>query len=237
MPLSAHMASMTEPQEDFRSHFVYRLFSADEDLLYVGVTYDVAARFINHHSKPWWPEVNQWKITATPSRVVALYLEAEAILTEHPKYNIDIPTWGRFRALRSRADPDHVINESDRMLLLEAENTRLRLEIKALSSAFPRESRPITESSPEPLARPNVTLPALLSGRSHKDVEFLRAMAVDDGPSLTADIGRRIGAKPPLVSKYRSRLLDAGLIERTGHGMLNLAIPDLRELLRTPLAA
>lgn len=226
---------MTEPQDDIRSHFVYRLFSEDEDLLYVGVTYDVATRFVNHHSKPWWSEVAQWKITTAPSRFVALYLEAEAILTEHPKYNLDIPSWSRFRALRSRADPDNRISENDRMLLLEAENARLRMKIKVLSSAPTRVLPPAAGAKPGPVVHPSVTLPALLSGLSRKDVEFLKAMAVDDGPSLTADIGRRIGAKPNMVSNYGLRLLDAGLIQRTGYGALDLAVPDLREFLRAQL--
>lgn len=229
------MPSVTEP-DDFRSHFVYRLYSADEDLLYVGVTNDVATRFLNHHAKAWWPEVAQWKITTAPSRVVALYLEAEAILTEHPRHNVDIPSWSKFKALRSRADPSSVVTTSDRMLLLEAENARLRQQIRAMSSPPSQAPSLATELGDTAFAsRHDVSLPALLSGLSRKDVDFLKAMAIDDGPSLTADIGRRIGARPNLVSKYRTRLMAAGLIDAVAHGQVNLSTPGLREFLRTPL--
>lgn len=77
-----------------------------------------------------------------------------------------------------------------------------------------------------------VVIEAALATVSGKDREFLRAMAQDDGPSTTGDVGRRIGAKPTLVSKYRTRLLAAGLIEQVGHGIVDFAIPGLREHLR-----
>jgi len=73
---------------------------------------------------------------------------------------------------------------------------------------------------------------AALATASAKDREFLAAMAVDDGPSLAGDIGRRLGAKTNLVANYRSRLLAAGLIESTGHGKVDFAIPGLRQHLR-----
>jgi predicted MarR family transcription regulator len=73
--------------------------------------------------------------------------------------------------------------------------------------------------------------PALATA-SAKDREFLHAMSTDDGPSTTADIIHRTGSRPTLVAKYRNRLIDAGLIESTGHGKVDYAIPGLREYLR-----
>jgi hypothetical protein len=73
---------------------------------------------------------------------------------------------------------------------------------------------------------------AALSAASARDMDFLRAMADDDGPSTAADIGRRIKAKTNLVANYRSRLLAAGLIEAAGHGKVDFAIPGLRQHLR-----
>jgi Mn-dependent DtxR family transcriptional regulator len=64
-------------------------------------------------------------------------------------------------------------------------------------------------------------------------MEFLRAMAEDDGPSTSGDIGRRLGAKTNLVANYRARLLAAGLIEPAGHGKVDFAIPGLRRSLRS----
>ncbi|WP_104054275.1 MULTISPECIES: ATP-binding protein [unclassified Arthrobacter] len=74
---------------------------------------------------------------------------------------------------------------------------------------------------------------AALAAASPKDLDFLAAMAEDDGPSLAGDIGRRIGAKTNLVANYRSRLLAAGLIESAGHGKVTFAIPGLRQHLRS----
>jgi sugar phosphate isomerase/epimerase len=73
---------------------------------------------------------------------------------------------------------------------------------------------------------------AALATVSPKDLDFLHAMAEDDGPSVAGDIGRRMGARTNLVANYRSRLLAAGLIEATGHGKVDFAIPGLRQHLR-----
>ncbi|GAA2143967.1 ATP-binding protein [Arthrobacter humicola] len=73
---------------------------------------------------------------------------------------------------------------------------------------------------------------AALATVSPKDLDFLHAMAEDDGPSVAGDIGRRIGARTNLVANYRSRLLAAGLIEAAGHGKVGFAIPGLRQHLR-----
>ena len=44
-----------------------------------------------------------------------------------------------------------------------------------------------------------------LAAASPKDLDFLHAMAEDDGPSVAGDIGRRIGARTNLVANYRSK--------------------------------
>ncbi|MCI0141096.1 ATP-binding protein [Arthrobacter bambusae] len=77
-----------------------------------------------------------------------------------------------------------------------------------------------------------VVIEAALATASAKDREFLHAMSTDDGPSTTADIIHRTGSRPTLVAKYRNRLIDAGLVESTGHGKVDYAIPGLREYLR-----
>lgn len=77
-----------------------------------------------------------------------------------------------------------------------------------------------------------VVIEAALATASSKDLEFLHAMAIDDGTSATGDIIQRTGSSPTLVAKYRTRLLAAGLIESAGHGKLVFAIPGLREYLR-----
>ncbi|WP_369045637.1 AAA family ATPase [Sinomonas sp. P10A9] len=77
-----------------------------------------------------------------------------------------------------------------------------------------------------------VVIEAALSSASHRDLDFLRAMAEDDDASSVGDIGARIVAKPNTIGNYRSRLIDAGLIEPAGYGIVRFAIPGLREHLR-----
>ncbi len=77
-----------------------------------------------------------------------------------------------------------------------------------------------------------MVIDAALATTSPKDLEFLRAMAEDDGPSSTADIGQRLGDRKNTVSNYRSRLIDAGLVQPAGRGYVGFAIPGLREHLR-----
>jgi len=71
-------------------------------------------------------------------------------------------------------------------------------------------------------------LQALSSG----DRRFLSAMAVDDGPSRTADIARRLGVSGPYAGQYRLRLLAAGVITAPKYGWIDFAIPGVREHLR-----
>ncbi|MFJ4028174.1 AAA family ATPase [Paenarthrobacter sp. NPDC089989] len=76
-----------------------------------------------------------------------------------------------------------------------------------------------------------VVIEAALSTTSERDRDFLQAMAEDAGPSSTTDIGKRTGLRPNAVGNYRTRLLDAGLIEAAGYGAVDFAIPGLREYL------
>ncbi|WP_308492459.1 ATP-binding protein [Microbacterium terrisoli] len=77
-----------------------------------------------------------------------------------------------------------------------------------------------------------VVIDAALSTVSPKDLDFLRAMSVDDTASTTADIGRRLGDQKNTVGNYRARLIDAGLIQPAGRGRIDFALPGLREHLR-----
>lgn len=101
----------------------------------------------------------------------------------------------------------------------------------------------LAESKEAPLARAEVdlavaaahrkntrvVLAAALATASPKDIEFLQAMAEDDGRSSTADIGRRLGDAKNTIGNYRARLIDAGLVQPAGRGLLEFAIPGLRE--------
>lgn len=90
--------------DDARTHYLYRIFDATGQLLYIGITHDVGARFQQHRAdKSWWHERDTHTVEEAPTRADVLYLEAKAILTEFPKYNRDIPSFARFDVLRSRA--------------------------------------------------------------------------------------------------------------------------------------
>jgi len=78
--------------------------------------------------------------------------------------------------------------------------------------------------------------PALTSA-SGIDKSFLFAMARDDGPSKMADIQRRLDVDVNYASQYRLRLIAAELIEPTGHGYVDFALPYLREYLREHAAS
>ncbi|GAB3243277.1 ATP-binding protein [Nocardioides dilutus] len=71
-----------------------------------------------------------------------------------------------------------------------------------------------------------------LNDLSDVDREFLVAMAVDDGPSSTAEVARRMGRSSQYVNTYRGRLMAAGVIEAPARGKVDLSIPYLRETLR-----
>ena len=65
------------------------------------------------------------------------------------------------------------------------------------------------------------------------DHDFLFAMAEDEATSDFASIKERLGVSPGYASKYRSRLIAAGMVKAAGHGKLAYAPPYLREYLRT----
>ena len=74
-------------------------------------------------------------------------------------------------------------------------------------------------------------LEATCNELSAVDIEFLMAMTCDDGASTLADIAERMGVKSNYASKYKARLLAAGVIEQRRRGRYTFALPGLREYL------
>ncbi|HIY22946.1 MAG TPA: AAA family ATPase [Candidatus Brachybacterium merdigallinarum] len=76
----------------------------------------------------------------------------------------------------------------------------------------------------------NVHGPALrdLSGRK---AEYLHAMLEDDGPSQVAEIAERMGIDGANQNVHRSRLIHDELIRPAGRGLVEFAMPYLREAL------
>ncbi|WP_134772239.1 ATP-binding protein [Ornithinimicrobium flavum] len=71
-----------------------------------------------------------------------------------------------------------------------------------------------------------------LRGVPEGQLAYLRAMAVDDGPSATADIASRLGVTKGHQNVQRTRLIERELVVATGHGRVDFALPYLREHLR-----
>lgn len=76
-----------------------------------------------------------------------------------------------------------------------------------------------------------------LAGASAIDKSFLLAMARDDGPSKMQDVQERLKIDANFASQYRLRLIASELIESTGHGYVDFALPYLRDYLREHAAA
>ncbi len=70
-----------------------------------------------------------------------------------------------------------------------------------------------------------------LNTLSEVDITFLKAMVEDNEFSKVADIAKRMGVRADYVQIYKRRLLDAGVIEQCGRGVLRYAVPYLRESL------
>lgn len=62
--------------------------------------------------------------------------------------------------------------------------------------------------------------------------DYLGAMAKDDGPSSTGEIAARLGVSMQYQNVYRDRLIEGELIRPAGRGLVDFALPYLREHLR-----
>ena len=75
-----------------------------------------------------------------------------------------------------------------------------------------------------------------LDSLSSVDRTYLLAMAQDDGPSSTSVIAERLGKGVSYAGNYRARLLEAQVIENKGYGLVDFAIPYLRQYLKDHIA-
>ncbi len=66
--------------------------------------------------------------------------------------------------------------------------------------------------------------------------DYLLAMALDDGPSNTGDIARRLGKTPQYANVYRDRLIREDYITATDYGKVDFKMPYLREFLQSHAA-
>ena len=67
---------------------------------------------------------------------------------------------------------------------------------------------------------------------SKGDVRFLEAMLDDAGASSLADVSARMGVKSNYASKYKERLLTAGILGEAGKGSYTIDLPGFKDYVR-----
>lgn len=71
------------------THLLYRLYDADEQLLYIGRTNDLKHRFSRHAKvQPWWGDVARSAVETLPDLETLKAAEKAAIIEEKPLHNI-----------------------------------------------------------------------------------------------------------------------------------------------------
>jgi hypothetical protein len=74
-----------------------------------------------------------------------------------------------------------------------------------------------------------------LSGLSEKDIQFLKAMAIDEKQSKSKDIRERMRVSNSYFQQYRIRLLQHGLISPEHRGAYSFTLPYMGEYLKGQL--
>lgn len=69
-------------------HALYRIYDDAGQLLYVGISKNPAARFMQHTNKPWWPDVRGITIDWYANGELVRSAERRAIHVEKPAHNI-----------------------------------------------------------------------------------------------------------------------------------------------------
>ncbi len=182
---------------------VYRLYSKDGTLLYVGVTRNIPERFYQHEVyKHWWPHVARKTMNWYGSRTAALAAEAAAIVSERPVYNI--------AGVSSEEDdptPKTGRRRNWSVSMLEAE---------AKMSAWVEAGAPESPASP---AKPPRADPAHVE-IARRIEAAIRSGGLPANVKLPPDlvIGEWYGASATTVGKAVRILHERGLVVRRGSG-------------------
>ena len=67
---------------------------------------------------------------------------------------------------------------------------------------------------------------------SKGDIRFLEAMLDDSGPSSLSGVSARMGVKSNYASKYKERLLTAGILGELGGGFYVVDLPGFKDFVR-----
>ena len=77
---------------DAHKHHVYRYYNSNNELLYVGVTYDLQKRIRGHKStQPWFDEIDRQEYETFSNRDDAIFEEARLIQVLNPLHNKQRP--------------------------------------------------------------------------------------------------------------------------------------------------
>ncbi|MBQ9004178.1 MAG: ATP-binding protein [Eggerthellaceae bacterium] len=71
-----------------------------------------------------------------------------------------------------------------------------------------------------------------LAALSERDVDFLKAMSLDEGASRIGEVAMRMGVTDDYAQKYRKRLIASGVIAPARRGFVEFAVPFLADHLR-----
>jgi predicted GIY-YIG superfamily endonuclease len=74
------------------THTLYRFYSADDTLLYVGLTINPGRRMEKHRGREWWRDVARITLEQHPDLDTLRRAERLAIETERPLHNIRMNT-------------------------------------------------------------------------------------------------------------------------------------------------
>ena len=102
-------------------HAVYRLFSAEDVLLYIGMSKNFGRRWMQEAAeKPWWPEVKRQTVEWYDSQDEAAAAETAAIGVEHPVHNLrGLPAHLRRVPPRPEFPPPPEWSDDDRARIID----------------------------------------------------------------------------------------------------------------------
>ena len=78
----------------------------------------------------------------------------------------------------------------------------------------------------------NAVIAPTLRGLTPREVQYLQAMAIDEGESSTSDVAHRMGISMTNASNVRRRLIEHRVIFEVRMGKVDFELPMLREYLR-----